>query len=99
MEEHQRFITITGDVGTYKAVTCQNLKSALDSIHYSCTILLDNDSFANSFHVFLTANKVEARREQKEEKLMQYDLVLNINELTEEEVIQTIIEMYMKRSD
>ena len=87
-------IYIDGDVGTYKAVVCQAVKKALASLNLECDVSIGFD--VKAYNVFLTTPKGEARNTNNTSKLNQYDLVVDIKEVTGEEVIEIIIEMYIK---
>ena len=89
-------ITVAGDVGTYKAALCHSLKKALSSTGISCTVTMKDEAVVNTFNVFVTTHKSEFHAEQHKKALSGYDLVLNIDEMTEEEATQLTIEQFAK---
>ena len=94
MDKPKYFIAIAGDVGTYKAALCKDLKKALNGTGISCSITMQDKAVADAFNVFVTTKKSEFHAEQHKKVLNDYDLVLDIDEMTEEEATQFTIERF-----
>ena len=96
MEKFQQTIVLAGDVGTYKAVLCRNLKRVLNRSGIHCTISMKDDAVTDAFNVFVTTSKSEFHTSKYKQVLNQYDLVLDIDKMTEEEALACTVEVFVK---
>ncbi len=96
MDTHQHVITVAGDVGTYKAALCKSLKQAFTGTGIRCSIHMKDEAETGTFNVFVTTSKSEFHADRHKDILYDYDLVLNIDQMTEEEATQCTIEQFAK---
>lgn len=94
--QHKHLIVVAGDVGTYKAALCQSLKKALSSTGIPCSITMQDEAVGNAFNVFVTTSKSELHSDVNKKSLTHFDVVLDIDTMTEEEATEHTIEQFAK---
>ena len=95
MESYQRNIVISGDVGTYKAAFGKKLKQFIDITRIPCFIIMKDKAVEKAFNVFITTSKSEFHSERHKSVLDEYDLILDIDTMTEEEAVIFAIERFV----